>query len=328
MKSANNSPTEEVSKITGTFESFDGTPIYYEIRGNGQPVVLCYGLACVINHWTNQIRYFSHGYQTIAFDYRGTHLSGMPRDLNTLSFDSIARDLNGLLKHLGLKQASLWGHSFGAQALLRYYELFPETVSNLVFINGFAKNPITGMFGLNSMPKVFELFKRSYEKYPAMTSAFWKTAALNPITIQLSAMAGGFNVKLAGLKNIEVYARGVAVTDIDVFIRYFQEMMRYNGEPVLEKIEVPTLIIGGTKDGVTPRAHQQNLQSKIRDSQYTNIPYGTHCTQLDFPDFVNLRIEKFFDEIGYLPTPDKKTQGRGKVRNRKRPWQAGTLGQD
>jgi aminoacrylate hydrolase len=58
----------EIPKKTGTFQSYDGTTIYYEERGTGRPIILCYGLACLMNHWTHQIRYFSQNYRVITFD--------------------------------------------------------------------------------------------------------------------------------------------------------------------------------------------------------------------------------------------------------------------
>jgi pimeloyl-ACP methyl ester carboxylesterase len=293
----------DVSKRTGTFKSFDGTPIYYEVRGQGKPVVLCYGIACLINHWTHQLRYFSHNYQTIVFDYRGHHNTPVPTNRENLSLDAICQDMNALLDHLEIKDASFWGHSYGAQILLRFYDMFPQRVSNMVFINGFASNPIKGMFGgvlgVDTISTFFQLFRQGYKSFPSTIAAVWKGAVTHPLAITLSSLAGGFNLNLTSLKDIEVYARGVASMDLDVFITLFDQMMKYDASPVLDRIEVPTLIISGSKDGVTPLSHQERMHQRIRGSQFLRVPYGSHCTQLDLPDFVNLRIEKFMKEIGY-----------------------------
>ncbi len=290
----------EIAKKTGTFVSFDGTPIYYEVRGEGRPVFLCYGIACLINHWTHQIRYFSENYQTIVFDYRGHHKTPAPTNRENLTLDAICRDMQGLMEHLGIEKASFWGHSYGVQILLRFYDMFPQSVSNLVFINGFASNPIKGMFGVNVVDHVFKLFKEGYRTIPTTLSSIWKFAVTNPLAIPLSSLAGGFNLSLTSLKDIEVYARGVAAMDLDVFIKLFDQMMTYDGTQVLDRIEVPVLIISGSKDGVTPRSHQEKMHRQIRGSQYLRVPYGSHCTQLDLPDFVNLRIEKFLAENHYV----------------------------
>lgn len=304
-----------VLKRTGFYESFDGTKIYYEVRGEGRPIVLCYGIACLINHWIHQLRYFSGNYQTIVFDYRGHHQTAAPEDSKNLSLEATCKDLQGLLDHLGIERASFWGHSYGVQVLLRFYDLFPEKVDDLVFINGFAKNPLKGMFGIDTIEPVFKFFKESHKMMPATFSSLWKTAVTNPLAIPISSLLGGFNMNLTNLKDIEVYARAVGAMDLNLFLELFDEMLNYDGSEVLDRIKVPTLIISGTKDGVTPRDHQEQMHRRIHGSQFVEVPYGSHCTQLDLPEYVNLRIEKFLNEIGYTPRAGDPPKAA-----RKRPW--------
>lgn len=290
---------KDVIKQTGFFESFDGTPIYYEIRGSGRPIVMCYGIACLINHWTHQLKYFSSSYQTIVFDYRGHHRTPVPEDQNHLSFAATSQDIAALMKHLSIEKASFWGHSYGAQVLLSFYDMFPEAVENLVFINGFARNPVHGLLGVNAAEPAFRAFREAYGKHPTLFSTAWRAAILSPLTIPISSLIGGFNLSLTSLKDIEVYARGVASMDLGVFTTLFEQMVKFDGADILERIDAPALIIGGKKDGVTPLEHQEFMHQRIRGSQILRVPYGSHCTQLDLPDFVNLRIEKFLNETGY-----------------------------
>jgi pimeloyl-ACP methyl ester carboxylesterase len=292
----------EVSKTTGTFKSFDGTPIYYEVRGEGKPLVLCYGIACPMNHWIHQTRHFSKHYQVILFDYRGHHQTPSPTELENLSIDAIVQDMHLLLQHLGLKTASFWGHSYGAQLLLRAYELYPEMFDNFILINGFATNPLKGMFGLDVVEKIVPLVKAGMVSYSGLISKIWKMGVTNPLAIPLTALAGGFNLSLTKIKDIEVYAQGVAAMDLNVFLHLLEQMMEYDGRPVLPEIKVPTLIISGDKDGVTPPSYQQHLHEMIAGSEIQRVPYGSHCTQLDMPDFVNLRIDKFLAAHDYPPT--------------------------
>jgi len=76
---------ETTPKVTGKFESFDGTPIYYEVRGEGEPLVLIYGIACPMNHWHHQIEYFSKSYKVITFDLRGHQKSNPVADIRNLT---------------------------------------------------------------------------------------------------------------------------------------------------------------------------------------------------------------------------------------------------
>lgn len=284
---------ETISKSTGSFTSFDGTPIYYEVRGEGEPLVLIYGIACLMNHWHHQIEYFSKKYQVIAFDLRGHHRSAPVADASQLTMEALSKDVIGLLGHLKIKKAHFAGHSFGAPLLLDIYDRRPDVFHSMTFINGFAKNPIKGMFGLDVVEPFFYFVKSQYESQPDLWNTLWKMAVDNPMAMYLAALAGGFNLKVTHFKDIEVYARGVARMNLEVFLRLFEELMKYDGEPVLEKIEAPVLIISGEKDMVTPIRFQYHFKEKIRHSEFVLVPYGSHCTQLDFPDYTNLKMEQF-----------------------------------
>ena len=288
----------EVTHKTGYVESFDGTPIYYEVRGEGRPVFLAYGIGCLINHWRHQIKYFSQKYQTIVIDYRGHHKSGRPIKKDNLSLDAIAKDIVAVCDHLNIDKASFWGHSFGAQVLLRAFDMKPELFENMVFINGFATNPMKGMFGLDIDP-IFRNIKKGFETLPETISTLWKLGVDNPVTSRVMGFTGGFNLSLTSFKDIQVYTKGVASIDFDVFIEIFESMVNYNGGSVLSEVNVPSLIIGGSKDNVTPLEFQKKMHQSIKGSKLQVIPYGSHCSQLDMPDLVNLRIEKFLTEINY-----------------------------
>ena len=294
-----------VPKKTDYFKSFDGTKLYYEIHGAGRPIVMAYGIGCLINHWQNQIKAFSQKYQVIVFDYRAHHKSELPMNHDQISVDALARDLHSLMDHLQIPSASFWGHSFGTQVLLRAYDIKPDYFENLVFVNGFASNPIAGMFGNDLAAQVFRYVKTGFDLAPETLSYIWQKSINNPISIQLAALLGGFNINLTHLKDIEIYLRGVSSMNLSSFLKLFQSMMDYDGRPVFDRIEVPTLIIGGKKDSVTPQKYQEEMNLKIKKSQFLLVPYGSHCTQLDMPDFVNLRIEKFLTGLGYGGKPRK-----------------------
>ncbi|MGZ3768426.1 MAG: alpha/beta fold hydrolase [Bdellovibrio sp.] len=286
---------ETTPKTTGTFESFDGTPIYYEARGEGEPLILVYGIACIVNHWHHQIEYFSKKFKVITFDLRGHQRSNPVADMNHLTMDALAKDILGLMKHLKIPKAHFAGHSFGAPIILKLYDKSPQSVKSMIFVNGFAKNPIKGMFGVDIVEPFFYFVKSQYQSQPELWNTLWKMAIDNPLAIYLSALAGGFNLKVTHLKDIEIYVRGVARLNLNVFLTLFEVLMEYNGESVLEKIDVPTLIISGEKDMVTPLKFQHHFKEKIKNSELIIVPYGSHCTQLDFPDYTNLKMEKFLE---------------------------------
>ena len=278
---------------SGYFSSFDKTQIYYEVRGQGEPLVLVYGIACLINHFHFQIEELSKTYQVICFDLRGHHRSEIPRDPKNLSLSALAQDIAYLLRNLGHKKAHFIGHSFGVPAMLAAFERSPSLFQSLTLINGFAKNPIKGMFGLDVVEPLSRWIHSQFRQNPILWNSLWRAGVDNPLSTWISVLAGGFNINVTQYKDIEIYARGVSQIPLEVFLPFFEEMMTFDGSPTIEKIDRPVLIVSGDKDLVTPQKFQRELHEKIKGSEYVSIPYGSHCCQLDFPDYVNLKIKDF-----------------------------------
>lgn len=285
-----------IPKTTGFFQTQDGAKLYYEIRGDGEPVIFVYGIACLLNHWHHQLTHFAHKYKVFAYDLRG-HQASTVGQKEKLTIQGMGEDLLELMDFWGVPSAHLVGHSFGAPVLLKAYELAPERVKSLSFINGFARNPIKGMFGLDVIEPFFHFVKTAFEKNPLLWNLLWKSVVDNPLSIAFMGLAGGFNLRLTQVKDIEVYVRGVASMPLEVFIPLFEDMMNYDGTDVAAQIEVPTLIITGEKDFVTPYRFQEELHHQIQGSELVRVPYGSHCCQLDFPDYVNLKIQHFLESV-------------------------------
>lgn len=287
---------DTIAKQTGTFQSFDGTPIYYEVRGEGEPLILVYGIACLMNHWHHQVRHFSQDMKTVVFDLRGHHRSQPLQDPTKLRMEDLAEDLIALVDHLGLPSAHFAGHSFGVPVLLAAYEKRPDLFKSLCFINGFAQNPIKNMFGLDVVEPFYHFVRSAYGKSPDLWNTLWRMAVDNPVSMRLAALAGGFNLNLTHFKDIEVYARGVAHMELPIFLDLFSSMMEFNATERLHEIKVPTLVIIGENDRVTPKHLQDDFERLIPLVEVMHVPYGSHCTQLDFPDYVNLRMKTFWEK--------------------------------
>lgn len=285
-----------IEKKTGSFTAADGTPIYYEVRGSGEPLVFIYGIACLMNHWHQQVEYFSKSHQVILFDIRGHHKSVPVMNINNFTFKHLALDIKNLLDHLQINQAHFIGHSFGVPYLIKTYEQHPELFKSMTFINGFARNPLKKLFGLEFVEPLFNFLRDQHKKSPDLWNTLWRSLIDNPIAFQLAALAGGFNIKLTQFKDIEMYGRGVSRLELVYFFELFQQLLSFDGVEVLSSIQVPTLIISGDQDMLTPISFQREMHSLIQNSDFLLIPYGSHCSQLDFPEYVNLKLLEFFNK--------------------------------
>ncbi len=286
----------KVKKKVGSFESFDKTKIHYEVLGEGSPLIFLPGVACPINHWHHQIEHFSKSYQAVSFYYRGHCLSGTPYNKDNLNIESLTKDLECLLQTLEIETACFLSHSFGGQIIIEAYRHFSEKFSSIVFLNSFVKNPIQDMFN-GLAHKLFSSAEHLYQLLPRTSSYIWrKMTDENPLLCIIFGLAGGFNLNLTHFKDIEIYTKTLSTIELETLIRLLKSLMNYDGSHWLGEIQVPTLIIGGQKDLVTPTHHQTEMKRYIPESELTLIPYGSHCCQLDFPDFVNIRIEKFLND--------------------------------
>ncbi|WP_315823126.1 alpha/beta hydrolase [Paraflavitalea speifideaquila] len=101
----------------GFYTSFDGTKIFYEVKGSGQPVVLLHGFIVNSSTWKKAALYNDlqkAGYQVITLDLRGNGQSGKPHEAAAYANDAEAKDIMGLLTHLGIQQYQVVGYSRGS----------------------------------------------------------------------------------------------------------------------------------------------------------------------------------------------------------------------
>lgn len=282
-----------IEKTSGTFESFDGTRLYYEVRGQGQPLVFVYGIACLMNHWNPQIQYFSQNYQTIMLDFRGHHFSEVPSDKRNLSLEALAKDLHALCDHLKIDKADFIGHSFGCEVALQAYLLNPDRFKSLTFISGFFSNPFAQFASADVLKDVFRYAKKAYNAYPEIITSLWKIGATNPVSVFLSSLVGGFNIQKTAMKDIEIYAQGVANIDVRVFITLFEQLVTHYSLDQLPLVNAKTLIIAGENDSLTPREMQEQMRDLLNNAELFIVPSASHCVQLDFPDVVNEKLDEF-----------------------------------
>jgi len=87
-------------KSTGYYNSFDGTPIYYETHGEGDPFVLIYGIACPINHWCYPCELFAHKLMGTTSDVRGRMRAVALYGVTQVTLDASFKEVMGLMHHL------------------------------------------------------------------------------------------------------------------------------------------------------------------------------------------------------------------------------------
>ena len=110
----------------------NGVNLYYEVTGQGFPLVWSHEFAGDYQSWDPQVKFFSRRYQVITYSGRGYHPSDIPSDPEAYSQEQVVEDLYGLLQHLGIRQAYIGGLSMGGNVALNFGFAHPEMAKALV----------------------------------------------------------------------------------------------------------------------------------------------------------------------------------------------------
>jgi len=290
------------ARESGYANSFDGTPIFWERHGPAlddpkakRPMAFCYGLVCSTNQWRLQLERYSKEHPCIIFDYRAHHKSGNPSDFAFLNISALAKDLFAVIDHLKIEiPMHIWGHSMGCNVVLEYALAYPQRCHSLVLCCGTPNSPFANMFG-STVPevishKLFDLLDR----YPEPLYKVWHTFKSYPKLTHAISYIAGFNTDTSTREDISAYAEAVSGVESQTFFKLLEDMSRGNIKNILPKIVTPTVVIAGALDRVTPPSEQKALSRGIGGSEYVEIPAGSHNVQLDFGEYVGLKVEDFW----------------------------------
>ncbi len=280
------------------FQTDDNEQIFYlknfSSHDASKPtLVFNYGLVCSNHHWKYQVEYFDElGFQILLHDYRGHFQSSGAQNIKKLTFQQMAKDIKGICDFLEIKKAFMLGHSMGVNITLQIAKDYPELVQGMVLISGtfMAVNDV--MFDSNVMEFITPFCISGLEKYPDIFKAIWTSTGMNPLVKNI-IHSTGFNKAMVSKEFIEIYINRLGQLGPEVFFQLFSEMMKINISSNLDRMQIPSLVIGGLKDNVIPNHLQRTLANLLPQSQSYFLPTGSHVPQADFPELINKRIELF-----------------------------------
>jgi len=246
----------------------NGVKINYVFEGTGfETIIFIHGLGESLESWRHQINFFSKKFKVIALDLRGHGKSSIPK--KKIEIGDFAEDVKGLLDHLGIKKAHFCGLSMGALVLFEMYKRYTDYFLSMILV-------------------------AARHKFPPAQTAVLEGMSMEIIGAEVATFALAANAP-EQLK--EEVAKMIAGTKKDAYIQSAEATSMLDYSELLPKIKVPTLIIVGELDIVTPVSSAEIINKSIQGSILQIIPGVGHLPNREASEKFNNLLDEFLYKI-------------------------------
>jgi pimeloyl-ACP methyl ester carboxylesterase len=244
----------------------DGVSIYYEVHGEGPPLLLSHGYSATSQMWRPQIEALGSTHTLITWDMRGHGRSDSPRDDAAYSERLTTADMAALLDHLGYQEAIIGGLSLGGYMSFAFYADYPDRVRALLIID-------TGPGFKNDQAR------ENWNTYALERAAAIEKDGAGALEGRSAEQAAAEHEDITGL----VYAARNMLTQSTP--RVIQ---------LLPEINVPTLVLVGAEDEGFLAATDY-MAAKIPGAHKVIIPKAGHAANIDQPAAFNTAVSEFLE---------------------------------
>jgi 3-oxoadipate enol-lactonase len=251
----------------------DGCRLNYELHGEGPALILLEGRGGDIPGWRRNIPHLAMGHRVIAYDFRGNGLSDPPR--GRVALGMFAADTIGLLDHLGVETAHVYGQSFGGMVAIEMALTWPERVRTLVLAATHAGRRRALRVGPEArVPKD--------QPYLALYSA--RFAREHPEHVAEDTAVGGANPQ-----------------PMHAGRRQWQALEAWDAWDRLGEIRCPTLILHGTDDRIVSPGNAPLLAGRIPGARLVMLEGAGHVYHSERAEEVDRIILEFLGEVEARP---------------------------
>ena len=257
-------------------KTVNGQTLHYEIAGQGQPLVLLHGFPLDSRIWLKQREALSAKHQVITPDLRGF---GQSASATKFTLGELAEDVHALLVELKALPCVLGGLSMGGYVALEYVRKFPGDLKGLIVIDTKAEGDTPE--GKQGRDKMIQLVREKGS--PAVAEAMMPKMLAPEAQKNRPAVA----------RELRTIMEECAALTIEHALAAMRDRADHSGN--LPSIAVPTLVVVGESDAITPPAKAQEMNQAIQRSQMAVIRGAGHMTPMEQPEQTTRAIADFLE---------------------------------
>ncbi len=263
----------------GSFVVLNGAKIFYQMSGQGTPLLLIHGFPLSGELFQGQLSGLSSQFQVITPDLRGFGKSTTPNAQGSIV--TYAHDIIALMDHLGIKKAIIGGHSMGGQVTLELYREAPERFLGMILID------------TNAMPASI-VEQAEFPAFGAQAASLGVPSIVSTITPQMLTGLERLLVPTATTEMMDILAEG-SVAGVQGGGQALATRADYTAE--LPGIAVPTLVLVGLDDPIYALEISEMLHAAIPSSSLGIIPEAEHASIYQQPDYANFLIRQWAAQV-------------------------------
>jgi 3-oxoadipate enol-lactonase len=260
----------------------NGFTLHYFLSGDStaSPVIFVHGFPFSLEMWQGQVdAVVAEGFRAVAYDIRGHGMSDVGDGQYTI--ESHVDDLFALLDHLKIPKGVIVGLSMGGYITLRALEREPGRFTGAVLCD--TRSEADTDEGRVKRAAAARGVKRS------------GSTAFASDYVKMMFSQETFSGNPGAVESIrQIIARTPPLSIAGTLIAL---AARTDTTASLGRISVPTLILVGERDTVTPPPSSQSMQAKIPGAEIHVVPGAAHLSNLDNPAFFNEKLIAFLKRV-------------------------------
>ncbi len=256
----------------------NGIDIYYEVQGEGEPLVLIPYLAADQACYAFQVAEYAKHFTCFTVDLRGAGLCDKPEGIYTTEL--LADDVAAFMRAVGIDRAHVSGLSLGAATGMWLAAKNPSLVKSLSLHSAW---PSSDPF----LRAVVEGWRIMAQGLGSVTDMVIKGIFPWCFTPELYAARPEYIDSLAD------FVRGRPMPPVDAFLRQSEAVLTHDARAALGSIEAPTLLTFGGHDQVTSTRFAGPLAQAITDSELIVFEDCAHAPIYENVEAFNQQTQAF-----------------------------------